>query len=643
MRFWLDKWEKVYEIIKKYPVVSFDVFDTLIKRSVAKPTDIFSLVEVASALDGFAQKRQNAQREAEEKLNRPETLDEIYDALERNYGGKWAKAMELEIGTELAGVVGNAPVVELFHKCIADNKTVVLISDMYLSAEIIATMLKKCNVTGYQKLYVSCECGVNKESGNIYRKMLQETGVDPKQIIHIGDHIKPDLLRPLQIGMHAIWLKNDEEKICRAPDGMTQEQLFQFRTMQACIRNTSVNLSKIEQQGCAMLGPLLFGFSNWLAKQLAATQIREVFFLARDGYMLKRAFDVLYPEKFKTHYLYGSKRSFIVPLLWKHPSMDGIVEMIGKGAFIKISMRQFLIRVGLEPDDYLQEARQYGIEMDRIYEKESFCSDPMVMGFYWRVRNDIEKNSRTEYQALLRYIQESGMRGKIALVDVGYYGTMQLALSELIKEENLDIQVKGYYMGVAPDAQEIKDKRIDAKGYLYDVGRENEVSFVSNNYFLTIYEAMFLAPHGSVKKFRIDNNTVKPSFCDYEYEGHGNEQLILEEYREGAMALVRYLLPFKYIYISPAVAVYKLMRMGTSPKLDEAKLWGDFRYLDQTVRYIARPQYRLGYIFHIKQLRNDFLLSSWRIGFLRRMLLLPLPYVKIIDTIKKIYYREPKT
>ena len=40
------KIDKIIEKIQKYKYISFDIFDTLIKRNVEKPSDIFSAVNI---------------------------------------------------------------------------------------------------------------------------------------------------------------------------------------------------------------------------------------------------------------------------------------------------------------------------------------------------------------------------------------------------------------------------------------------------------------------------------------------------------------------------------------------------------------------------------------------------------------------
>ena len=76
------------QYIDRCEVVSFDVFDTLIKRNVRTPKDVFSLVEREAlkrfgvSMEGFRDKRVCAERTARELSDREEiSFGEIYDQL----------------------------------------------------------------------------------------------------------------------------------------------------------------------------------------------------------------------------------------------------------------------------------------------------------------------------------------------------------------------------------------------------------------------------------------------------------------------------------------------------------------------------------------------------------------------------------
>ena len=73
------------EIIEKidcHKIISFDLFDTLIKRNVVSPTDIFRIVELDTKCRNFAYDRIEAEEKARKvTINEEVTLQEIYDCL----------------------------------------------------------------------------------------------------------------------------------------------------------------------------------------------------------------------------------------------------------------------------------------------------------------------------------------------------------------------------------------------------------------------------------------------------------------------------------------------------------------------------------------------------------------------------------
>ena len=77
-------------IIKKidtYEEVTFDIFDTLIKRDVPDPTSVFSLMEFDLKESSFKKKRIKAENDARDKYGEV-TLDEIYEEYpEKNRDG----------------------------------------------------------------------------------------------------------------------------------------------------------------------------------------------------------------------------------------------------------------------------------------------------------------------------------------------------------------------------------------------------------------------------------------------------------------------------------------------------------------------------------------------------------------------------
>lgn len=198
--------------IKHYEYVSFDIFDTLIKRRVRTPADIFSCMErhcvnQKSPIEKeFRVKRQYAERVALKKKGSPCTLAEIYEEYHAMYGGDTITYMEIEREVELELCFPNRNIITFFQQCVRAGLHVLIISDMYLDSLFLSRMLEKCGVSGYEKLFVSCECGVSKMDGTMFLYVLRELGVSPELLLHIGDNPVSDGLHARQYGIHTFIL-----------------------------------------------------------------------------------------------------------------------------------------------------------------------------------------------------------------------------------------------------------------------------------------------------------------------------------------------------------------------------------------------------------------------------------------------------
>lgn len=624
--------KEIGSTVLSYEYVSFDVFDTLIKRSVAQPSDLFRLLEVQYEKIDFAYERMQAERIVLERLKRPVTLAEIYAQMDEVY----RPMMTFEIESEKEGCCANPLCTKLFQQCIDAGKNVVLISDMYLPSEVIADMLKKCGIIGYKKLYVSCENYARKRDGTLFHKVLNELRIRPRQLIHVGDNIKSDVIRPMTMGIRAVWVKNDQRQMCHIPRLMSTDFALMQRTIQVCIRNASIGLSDVEKYGCAIFGPLLYGFTAWLAKKLSVDEIKDVYFMAREGLIMKRAFDQLNISSVKTHYLYCSRRSYIVPVLWKDTSFGAVFQRVFISS--KISLRDFISRVGLEPEKYEMLAKKYQIAMDKWYERKEFVSSCKVRNFYEEIQADVDKNSRKEYDTLLSYINSLKMEKEIAIVDIGYHGSMQSALVDLINTASLGISVKGYYVAIACDAPRFINDSLQGTGYLCDIDRNTRI-FQEINEKLAFFEVPFMAKQGSVKRFVLWDGYAVPEL--YESEYMDNEISFIERIQNGGLAFLNYMLNVwncldnTYLELPSEVSFYAFNRLGMNPTLREARLWGDISFFNfNQVCWIARPKKLAFYFMHPGIFLDDINKTPWKIGFMKRLLRVPLPYSRIRRLLK---------
>ena len=121
--------DKIIKQINKYSYVSFDIFDTLIKRNVPKPSDIFKLIELEynnnyeKKINNFKEIRINAEIEARNTAQgREPNLDDIYKKINLNQEEYDIENLKkIEISLELKFCQQNKDFYPIYKYCI-ENK-----------------------------------------------------------------------------------------------------------------------------------------------------------------------------------------------------------------------------------------------------------------------------------------------------------------------------------------------------------------------------------------------------------------------------------------------------------------------------------------------------------------------------------------
>lgn len=209
-------------VIDRAEIISFDVFDTLVVRNVKEPADVFDLVENAynrenpgKQIIGFKRIRIESERRARSNSKYKEiTLDEIYDELESIYGDSCKRLRELEISMEKNICQANEEMKCFYDKMRELGKRIIIISDMYLSKEIIKDILDRCGYEGYEKIFVSSEYRLMKRDGSLFEIVKQEYVVGENRCtLHIGDHPLADDIAPKKKGLQTFLYCRDRRKV----------------------------------------------------------------------------------------------------------------------------------------------------------------------------------------------------------------------------------------------------------------------------------------------------------------------------------------------------------------------------------------------------------------------------------------------
>ncbi|WP_049887999.1 hypothetical protein [Roseburia inulinivorans] len=139
--------KKYIDKLKKYDVISFDVFDTLIFRPISQPTDIFYFIGERMEISDFKNIRIWAEGDARVKCMQKNghmevTLEDIWKNLAEDVGCSKEIGMKVEQEIELSLCYANPFMLDVWKELKKMGKKMIVVSDMYLSRDIIKKLLK---------------------------------------------------------------------------------------------------------------------------------------------------------------------------------------------------------------------------------------------------------------------------------------------------------------------------------------------------------------------------------------------------------------------------------------------------------------------------------------------------------------------
>ncbi|MCQ2794691.1 MAG: hypothetical protein MJ214_00540 [Bacilli bacterium] len=303
----------IKEQIANHKIISFDIFDTLILRPFMKPTDLFLYIEDKYKLKGFHKARIKAERKARiHSLSKEITIEDIYSYIPEKFKHIKNEEIACESKLNLINPIGH----ELFQYAKKLNKTIIIVSDMYLSSIVLSRLLATNKIIGYKKMYVSSEIGITKNSAKLFKFVVEDNKCNAKDILHIGDLYYADVYKAKSVGLDAILLQAPRKALLK--DNQKFRSLYRWNKKSLAI---SIYLAIISQFmisskkddywydfGFTNGGPIILSFMMWLSDKLDANKINDVAFIARDGYTLKRIFDLITNHKYNSHYLYAPRK-----------------------------------------------------------------------------------------------------------------------------------------------------------------------------------------------------------------------------------------------------------------------------------------------------------------------------------------------
>lgn len=381
------------------------------------------------------------------------------------------------------------------------------------------------------------------------------------------------------------------------------------------------------QYGTDVIGPLLFGFCKWLHKKTSSQNLRHLFFLSRDGYLLFDAYKELYPaDKLTTSYLYISRKAVREAQLWLNPDLYEVSRLFPERTYLK--REEFCKYFNVEGSEAEHIWVDCGLPLDMHFLPKDIPNDRRMTDFYERMKPCIIEQSKQSYSKIVQYLQQNQFCGRVGIVDIGWRGTIQKCLETIFQNDRKSRTViVGFYLGLTQEAAQMKNR------FSFIAAEEKPYEFVAG-----LVEYPFLAPEGSLLGYSEGPDgyiTTELANCEYDKE----ELEIVKNMQAGALHFINYAKDFppeEFTWDAP-FSYANLKRFSKHPTLQEVNTFGDLAYYDGEKRQLAAPRSFTHYLFHPKDFPYDLSVSGWRIGFLKRFFKVGLDYNKLLKLYKNAH------
>lgn len=452
---------------------------------------------------------------------------------------------EYELSVEIARSYPDTDISDFL--CSYEAEKTLFLSDFYMNGEMLRRLLL---AKGLDSLVTegisSCDVGLNKRSGQLFRHVHSIYAISPQEHVHVGDNEWSDVSSPRALGVHALHYLPESahaQRLAREHLFSSREVLFEhIRGECSAIAHNESEALPSKQAAALVLGaqaaPLFIGFALWIAEQAVHKKLDRLYFFTREGEFFHKVFCALFPHGRlfghnlpSTDILEVSRLSTFAPSvksasinemsriwsLFKVQSVSGLFTTLG----VDIGkLSELLDKLELKESDVITNP-ETSPKLRQLFETQAFAED-------------VGQSLASQANLLQRYLKQHGVNdcNRVGIVDLGWRGTIQDNISLLVPT----VHFHGMYLGLR---RFINPQPCNTSKEAY-VADENTNS--DSNSLFTNFAAMELlcnSPNGTAVGYILDNGHIKAQrHVDEEENASYNE--FVKPFQEGVLLAAKH-------------------------------------------------------------------------------------------------------
>lgn len=353
------------------------------------------------------------------------------------------------------------------------------------------------------------------------------------------------------------------------------------------------------------MAPVLLQYVLWVLVSARKKKIRELYFLARDGYFMYQ-YAVKICEKYKIpiqcHYLYCSRQAWRVPSyhLDRKQAMDYIC-LGGK----ELILDKIFDRACLVESEKCAMELELGAERAKTYSYLQLQELKTILFANKTFLTYMMQHSKEQYDHTIGYLMQEGLfrNSDYAIVDSGWTGSMQHILATLLKSRGKDTSsLQGFYFGMYQIP-----KQPFGKYHTYYFSEKDHIlrkTFFNNN----VFEVVYSAPEGMTTSYYRQGHNIVPKLFT---ANNINNEFIIRQGKYLSIFLDVALEQNSFITLcstmDQTITKRLLKEFMVYPTMEEAHLYGNLLFSDDiTEQYL----YQLAENMSCEEVKSQLLLRK---------------------------------
>lgn len=512
-----SEFESYAEQISNAKVVSFDIFDTLITRLIDRPEVVFDIIEhehtrVEAGSLPLLDERMRVAGEVLRSRNGAVddvVIEEIYERMAIYRNPEIEKQIELQLCTPHP--LGK----KLFNYALSLKKPIIIASDMYLDRKTIEAMLKKAGYSGWTRLFLSSDTGRKKDTGATYQDIISwsKKFIDkPSEILHIGDNWDGDVKKARESGLSSLRFAPIYEQ-SGGPTELTnltaQGRIWQSTCTQLnrlwALNHPELQADPIIRVGNRYTGPFAVMLALKVMGELKAKGLKKVCFLARDGRIIKTAFDKLFESAVNcgevvSDYVSLSRATVVRATLQNPLTSNDLYSLIDGLHLEQKPVKFFLDKAGLDTnaENIVAATQKYFATINYVPKwEERFQLTELLRG----LSDEIFAACQKQRAGLAAYLAEKKLLNEdFLIVDVGWLLNIQARLERFLQSQGMSSKIHGVYFG----SNERTAKECHHTGLVFERGEPRVLAEVIQQN-VTLFEVLFSSPEPAATDISIDS------------------------------------------------------------------------------------------------------------------------------------------